>query len=45
MAAQMLHLRSLAPEALAIPGLDLVCGVGHGTAARLHAPWYGRLLL
>jgi hypothetical protein len=45
MAAQMLHVRSLAHEALAISGLDSVCGAGHGTGARLHAPRHGRLLV
>src|SRR5262245_34009621 len=45
MAAQMLHLRLLAHAALAVPGLDPVCGAGHGTAARLNVPWPGRLLV
>jgi hypothetical protein len=45
MVARLLHLRSLAPEALASPGLDSVCGAGHGTGARRHAPRHGRLLV
>src|SRR5215470_5552044 len=43
MAAQMLHLRLLTHTVLAVPGLGPVCGAGHGTAARLNAPWHGRL--
>jgi hypothetical protein len=44
MAAQMLHLRSMAPAALAISGLDSVCEAGYGTAAHpgMDVYWYER---
>jgi hypothetical protein len=45
MAAQMLHLRLLTHAALAVPGLGLIWGASHGAAARLNAPWHGRLLV
>src|SRR5215813_4811898 len=45
MAAQMLHLCMLTHAALAVPGLGPVCDAGHGTAARLNAPWHGCLLV
>src|SRR5262249_36288883 len=45
MAAQRLHLRLLAHEALAIPRLGSVCGACQGAAARLNAPWHRRLLV